>query len=44
MRQVLDEESDRGAVLDRFVAEPSPDEERSLRLIPGPTTSADTGG
>ncbi|MCC9710524.1 BlaI/MecI/CopY family transcriptional regulator [Streptomyces sp. MNU76] len=36
MHQVLDEESDRGALLSRFVAEPSPDEERSLRLRLGP--------
>jgi predicted transcriptional regulator len=43
MHQVLDEESDRGAVLGRFVAGLSPDEERSLRLRLDTTTSTGTG-
>ncbi|MGY0067403.1 BlaI/MecI/CopY family transcriptional regulator [Streptomyces sp. QTS137] len=40
--RVLDEESDRDAVLSRFVAGLSPDEERSLRLRLDAAT--DTGG
>lgn len=43
MHQALDEGCDRGAVLSRFVAELSPDEEQSLRLRLGTTTSAGTG-
>ena len=43
MHQLLVEESDRGAVLSRFVAELSPEDERSLRLRLGTTTSASTG-
>lgn len=39
MHQVLDKENDRGAVLSRFVAELPPDDERSLRLRLGTTTS-----
>jgi hypothetical protein len=43
MHQVLDEESDRGAVLSSFVAGLSPDDERSLRLRLNTTTSAGSG-
>ncbi|KUO16836.1 hypothetical protein AQJ91_34105 [Streptomyces dysideae] len=43
MHQVLNNESDRGAVLSRFVAELPPDDERSLRLKLGTTKSAGTG-
>lgn len=43
MHQVIDEENDRGAVLSRFVAGLSPDEERSLRLSLGATRGAGTG-
>ncbi|MDW4905144.1 BlaI/MecI/CopY family transcriptional regulator [Streptomyces sp. ADMS] len=43
MRQILDGESDRGAVLSRFVAGLSPDDERSLCLRLNTTTRADTG-
>ncbi|MGW1925754.1 BlaI/MecI/CopY family transcriptional regulator [Streptomyces massasporeus] len=42
MHKVLDEESDRGAVLSSFVAGLSPDDERSLRLGLD-TTRAGTG-
>ena len=33
MRQVLDEHADRGAVLSRFVSEPSGDDEVMLRRL-----------
>ncbi|MFE8018295.1 BlaI/MecI/CopY family transcriptional regulator [Streptomyces antibioticus] len=42
MRQILDQEGDRGAVLSRFIAELPPDDERLLRLGLD-TTSAGTG-
>ena len=42
MHQVLNKESDRGAVLSRFVAELPPDDERSLRLKLGATKNAGT--
>ncbi|MCC9711730.1 BlaI/MecI/CopY family transcriptional regulator [Streptomyces sp. MNU76] len=42
MHQILDQESDRGAVLSRFIAELSPDDERLLRLGLD-TASAGTG-
>ncbi|MFE0678879.1 BlaI/MecI/CopY family transcriptional regulator [Streptomyces sp. NPDC058867] len=41
MRQILDQQSDRGAVLIRFIAELPPDDERLLRLGLG-TTRAGT--
>ncbi|MFI1398013.1 BlaI/MecI/CopY family transcriptional regulator [Streptomyces sp. NPDC020681] len=43
MHQVLDGGSDRQAVLSRFVAELSPDEEKSLRTRLGPDASRDPG-
>ncbi len=43
MHQILDQESDRGAVLSQFIAELPPDDERLLQLGLDITTSAGAG-